>query len=313
MEPVRDVKVSPAMRVCELVEAYGAMHGFMASRVWEAVRILREGLEVSDLRVLSFTGNLVATGLRGVLSQLVRSRIFNLVVTTTGAVDHDIARALGGTYLKGFFEADDVELRDRGIHRLGNIFIPVDSYGPLVERFVRKLVDEALRIKSEWGVYELLRLAGFMLDDENSFIRSASIANVDIIVPGWPDGAFGTALFMESQRGQGVKVNYFNDMRRLSDLFFTAKKATALIIGGGISKHHTLWWSQFREGLDYAVYITTAVEYDGSLSGAHPREAVSWGKMSRRARYTIVYGDATIIVPIIASCILDVKLPEFKD
>jgi deoxyhypusine synthase len=102
LEPVRDVRVSSGMRVCELVEAYGAMHGFMASRVWEAVSILREGLAVSDLRILSFTGNIVATGLRGVLAQLVRGRLFNLLITTTGALDHDIARALGGVYYKGF-------------------------------------------------------------------------------------------------------------------------------------------------------------------------------------------------------------------
>ncbi len=38
-------------------------------------------------------------------------------------------------------------------------------------------------------------------------------------------------------------------------------------MGGGLSKHHTLWWNQYRGGLDYAVYITTASEWDGSLSG----------------------------------------------
>jgi len=40
-------------------------------------------------------------------------------------------------------------------------------------------------------------------------------------------------------------------------------------LAGEISKHHTIWWAQLKEGLDYAIYITTAVEYDGSLSGAH--------------------------------------------
>jgi deoxyhypusine synthase len=307
LEPVRDVRVSSGMRVCELVEAYGAMHGFMASRVWEAVGILREGLAVSDLRILSFTGNIVATGLRGVLAQLVRGRLFNLLITTTGALDHDIARALGAVYYKGFFEANDVELWERGFHRLGNIYIPVESYGPLVERFTRALVERASTIKRDWGFYELLKLAGSMIEDDNSILRSASLANVDIIVPGWPDGAFGTALFMESQRGAELRVDYFHDMRRLADIFFTARKATALVIGGGISKHHTLWWSQFKGGLDYAVYITTAVEHDGSLSGAQTREAISWGKVSRGARHTVVYGDATIILPIVVACILDVK------
>ena len=50
------------------------------------------------------------------------------------------------------------------------------------------------------------------------------------------------------------------------------------MMGGGISKHHTLWWNQYRGGLDYAVYITTASEWDGSLSGALVTEAHFVGK-----------------------------------
>lgn len=34
-----------------------------------------------------------------------------------------------------------------------------------------------------------------------------------------------------------------------------------------------------RNGADYAVYINTAQEFDGSDSGARPDEAVSWGKI----------------------------------
>jgi deoxyhypusine synthase len=109
----------------------------------------------------------------------------------------------------------------------------------------------------------------------------------------------------EKERGRGVEVDYMADMKKLVDIFFEREgKATALVIGGGISKHHTIWWSQFHEGLDYVVYITTAVEYDGSLSGAHPREAISWGKVKPRARRVVVYGDATIVLPIIAAGIL---------
>jgi deoxyhypusine synthase len=77
-----------------------------------------------------------------------------------------------------------------------------------------------------------------------------------------------------------------------------------LIIGGGISKHHTLWWNQFKDGLDYAIYISTADEWDGSLSGARPREAVSWGKISEKARKTMIEGDASVILPLMVSALI---------
>jgi deoxyhypusine synthase len=37
-------------------------------------------------------------------------------------------------------------------------------------------------------------------------------------------------------------------MDALSGLVFKAQKSGALMLGGGISKHHTLWWNQYREG-----------------------------------------------------------------
>jgi len=58
-----------------------------------------------------------------------------------------------------------------------------------------------------------------------------------------------------------------------------------------------------RGGLDYAVYVTTAQEHDGSLSGAHPREAKSWGKIKEKGRTATVYGDATIILPLILAAL----------
>ena len=73
------------------------------------------------------------------------------------------------------------------------------------------------------------------------------------------------------------------------------------MIGGGISKHHTIWWNMFKDGLDYAVGITTAVEYDGSLSGARLKEAVSWGKIKEKARYITVEGDATVLLPLLVA------------
>jgi len=36
-----------------------------------------------------------------------------------------------------------------------------------------------------------------------------------------------------------------------------------------------------RNGADYAVFINTASEFDGSDSGARPEEAISWGKIRK--------------------------------
>jgi deoxyhypusine synthase len=121
---------------------------------------------------------------------------------------------------------------------------------------------------------------------------------VPIFNPGILDGAFGTQLTIFSQ-DHDFKLNLLKDEIELSNIAFDNKKTGALMIGGGISKHHVMWWNQFKGGLDYAVYITTATQFDGSLSGARLTEAVSWGKVKERAKYETIDGDATIILPII--------------
>ncbi|MEM1742486.1 MAG: deoxyhypusine synthase family protein, partial [Nitrososphaerota archaeon] len=101
------------------------------------------------------------------------------------------------------------------------------------------------------------------------------------------------------QKHRDFKLNLFRDLDKLAEITFKSKCSGALIIGGGISKHFLLWWNQFSGGLDYAVQITTAVEYDGSLSGARLSEAITWGKLKENAEYVTVYGDATLILPIL--------------
>ncbi len=301
-ELVKDRRVSPELTVIDLIGLYEDIHGFMAGHLARAAKVLGGCLD-ADLRVLSFTANIVATGVRGILAQLIESGIFNLVVTTCGTVDHDIARATGGRYMKGDFMLDDIELRDRGLHRLGNIVIPVDDYGPRIERTVYRVLDELDRSR-EWAIYELLWEIGKRLNDPNSILKAAYIKHTPVIVPGYLDGAFGTALFTYSQTHRDLKINPFKDEEVIADKFFRARKAMALIVGGGISKHHTIWWAQFREGLDCVVYVTTAVEYDGSLSGAQPREAISWGKVRKNADHVVVYADATLVIPLLAAFLL---------
>ena len=82
---------------------------------------------------------------------------------------------------------------------------------------------------------------------------------------------------------------------------FQASKSNVLMVGGGISKHHVIWWNQYRGGLDSAVAITTAPEHDGSLSGARLREAISWGKIRPEAPQVTVEGDASVLLPLLGS------------
>ena len=256
----------------------------------------------SSFNFLSFPADIVATGLRGALATSVR--YFDAIITTCGTLDHDLARAHGGKYSVGSFYADDADLFKRKVYRLGNVFIGQDEYGLAVEEYFEKIMGEIYAskdYKKEYSASELIREFGKRMTDKGSIIRQAYLHDVPIFNPGILDGAFGTQMTVFSQSHSDFKLNLIRDEIALSNIAFDNKKTGALMVGGGISKHHVIWWNQFKGGLDYAVYITTATQFDGSLSGARLTEAVSWGKVKERARQVTIDGDATIILPIMLS------------
>jgi len=159
--------------------------------------------------------------------------------------------------------------------------------------------------KKELSTREIVWEFGKKINNENSILYWAYKNKIPIYVPGITDGAFGSQLWMFWQEHKDFKINLFEDEQELMNMVFDAKKTGALMIGGGISKHHVIWWNQFRDGLDYAVYITTAPEYDGSLSGARIREAVSWGKVKEDAKFVTIEGDATVILPLMIASLID--------
>ena len=142
---------------------------------------------------------------------------------------------------------------------------------------------------------------GDRIEDEGSLLHWAAKHRIPIVIPGLSDGAIGSQLFMHRQKNPNFMVDFLADEQILSDLTWTAEESHALMVGGGISKHHVIWWNQYRGGLDSAVGITTAPEHDGSLSGARMREAVSWGKIRPEAPQVVVEGDASVILPLLGA------------
>ncbi|MCQ4343929.1 MAG: deoxyhypusine synthase family protein, partial [Sulfolobales archaeon] len=117
VEAIEDITLEELSQVRNYINVLSKVYGFTAESVVRAADVLKRAVNEADLRFLSFTANLVSTGLRGLFADLIRKRYFNVVVTTGGTVDHDIARAFGGKYYKGTFAIDDAMLRELGIHR----------------------------------------------------------------------------------------------------------------------------------------------------------------------------------------------------
>jgi deoxyhypusine synthase len=303
-EIVEDYTFSENMSVEDLVSQMGKAWGFTAGKLALGVKIIENMIKDEKcVKFLSFTGNLVATGTRGALKEFAKRKLVDVIITTCGTIDHDVARCWE-SYYKGAFQMDDAELHKEGINRLGNVLVPNESYGVVIEKKMQSLLQSLWKENiKEISTHQLCYEIGKRICNESSILYWAAKNNIPVYVPGITDGAAGYQIWLFSQ-DHDFKINLLKDSSELNDLVYTAKKSGALIVGGGISKHHTLWWNQFRKGLDYAVYVSTAEEWDGSLSGARPREAVSWGKISAKAKRIMIEGDASLILPIMTASLI---------
>ncbi|MEA3557802.1 MAG: deoxyhypusine synthase [Candidatus Thermoplasmatota archaeon] len=302
--PVEDIDINTAETVQDLLLQFGAGGGFTAKKLSEAASIVKDMITTDQCYTfLSFPACIISTGCRGVIKELVKRKWVDCIITTSGTLDHDLAR-IWKKYHHGSFEMDDTELYHQGVHRLGNILIPIDSYGLILEKKMREFMEDIWEGgQREFSTREIVHEVGKRLDDESSITYWAAKNDIPVFLPGPTDGAFGSQLWMWRQTHPEMKLDLFKDEQELANIVFDAKETGALMIGGGISKHHVIWWNQFRDGLDHAVYITTAVEWDGSLSGARMREAISWGKLKETAPHITVEGDATILLPLMMTAV----------
>jgi deoxyhypusine synthase len=302
--PVKDIEIDSNTSIEKIFEELSKSGGFESVNLSDGLDILTKMISDENcLKFVSFVGAVVSTGLRGIIKDMIKNKWFDVAITTCGALDHDIAKHYAN-YNEGSFTMDDNELADQNIHRLGNVLVPMENYGPLIEEKMQAFLEEEYKngVK-EMTTAEICKMIGKHLG-EDSFLYWAYKNDVSVVVPGIMDGAVGSQIWMFVQSHSDFKLNLIGDANLLSGYIFKAEKSGAFMIGGGISKHHTLWWNQYREGLDYAFYITTAQEFDGSLSGALVREAISWGKVTKIARQATLHAEVTTTLPFIYAALI---------
>ena len=299
MKEIKDIKLSKNMTVKELTKQL-ADSGFQAQNVGKAIDIIKEMIKNDAAVFLSFTSNMAASGLRGIIISMIKSGKIKAIVTSSGSIDEDIIRAKL-PYLQGSFEADDAKLGKEGINRMGNIFVPNDRYEYL-EQWTSKVLEGIYKERKSFTPSELLEKIGKKIEGA-SFIKAAAESNVPIYCPGITDGAFGMQLAFFKKKHNDFEIDVLSDFNNIINQTMQYNKTAGIILGGGISKHHAIISSLMNNGFDYAVYVNSNSPYRGSLSSATTEEAKSWGKVKENAKSITIHGDAAVVFPLIAASV----------
>ncbi|XP_020011526.1 deoxyhypusine synthase isoform X3 [Castor canadensis] len=243
----------------------------------------------------------------------------DVLVTTAGGVEEDLIKCLAPTYL-GEFSLRGKELRENGINRIGNLLVPNDNYCkfedwlmPILDQMVLEQNTEGVK----WTPSKMIARLGKEINHPESVYYWAQKNHIPVLSPALTDGSLGDMIFFHSYKNPGLVLDIVEDLRLINTQAIFAKRSGMIILGGGVVKHHIANANLMRNGADYAVYINTAQEFDGSDSGARPDEAVSWGKIRMDAQPVKVYADASLVFPLLVAETFakkaDAFIPEKND
>ncbi|TFG16226.1 MAG: deoxyhypusine synthase [Promethearchaeota archaeon] len=283
--------------------------GFQGRNLGKALDILET--MVSDdkiLTVMTLSGALVPAGMAEIICALIENKLIDVIVSTGANTIHDLVDAVSniGHYV-GTPNVDDDDLFKARINRIYDTFLPEDNYKH-AENVLLEIIHQEFESKEiSITPSDLMKIVGQRIK-ERCILSVAAKHGVPIFVPAFSDSEFALNLIKFSVReGYKYNIDIFGDVLKFADIIRNSEEFGTFIIGGGVPRN---WAQQVfplldqidnieSMGYNYSVRITTAVEYDGGLSGCTISESKSWGKYSLESKYITVWCDATIALPLL--------------
>ena len=211
---------------------------------------------------------------------------------------------------------EDYELNLRGMNRVTDVCIPEDAAIRRVESMILEIWKEEPRLPHE-HLYALLERIELGPRSENSWLLAAKQMNIPILVPGWEDSTLGNLFAAACVRGDLTPDMVRSGVHYMIDFSDWYKSQTDpvgfLQIGGGIAGDFPICvvpmlnqdlgeqvslWSWFGQ-------ISESSTSFGGYSGAPPNEKISWGKIGIDTPRFVIESDATIVLPLILTCLLE--------
>ncbi|MFX1419314.1 MAG: deoxyhypusine synthase family protein [Promethearchaeota archaeon] len=296
LKDVEQFKINEDTNIVELMNSLKNT-GFNAKRLALACEIYKEMIVNEEcVKFFGLAGALVPVGLQRIIYDFIGEDFIDVLVTTGANLTHDLAEALGYHHLQGSIQINEINdevLHSEEINRIYDVFMPNKVY-ERIEDFISKIKipDNQMSVSSF-----LSHLGSQLPKNSHSILRICYDKKIPIFCPAFTDSGLAMQLGFHYQN---LNLNHFKDMLEMVNIAWDAKTAGICILGGGVPKNFIMQSLQFcPNSATYAIQITMDRPEPGGLSGASLREAISWGKISEKAKYSTIISDATIALPLI--------------
>ena len=227
-----------------------------------------------------------------------------------------------------FRKSDDTKILDDRMRRVTDTSIPEDEAFRAVEKIIVPMWENATKKKERrfWHEYfyeviQKIPAKSHEGDPEECWLLAAAKANLPIVVPGHEDSTFGNIFASYVKTGEcspNIVKSGIEYMAAFYDQYaeLAAGKGVGFFqIGGGIAGDFpicvvpSIKYDLKKEAKPWAYFcqISDSTTSYGSYSGATPNEKITWDKLTEKTPMFVIESDATIVVPLMLTAMLEAK------
>lgn len=307
----------------------------------QAALWLKNHLKNGGKLVVTLAGALSSFQVGVMLAELIRKNKVHLVSATGANHEESYYRYVAHShyaYIPRYTELtpqQEAELRDAGLRRITDTFLPEDESVRIMEPHLLKMWQEAQKTGKSFYPHEYFRQLfkeklikpDPKANAQDCWAYAAYEKDIPIIIPGFEDSTMGNIFASYTYNGPHKKkgdtalngsvmksgLDYFHLMY---DWYMKESKTSPIAflqLGGGISADfpicvvpslkHDLHLPKIRDWAGFVEIGSSPMSY-GSYSGAGGKEKITWDKLSTESYYQIIQSDVTVAFPWIAAVLL---------
>lgn len=307
----------------------------------QAAMWLKKHLDNGGKLMVTIAGALSSFEIGVMLAELIRRNKVHIVSATGANHEESYYRYVAHSHYANIprytelTPKQEAELRDAGLRRITDTFLPEDESVRIMEPHLLKMWQEAQKNGERYFPHEYFRrlFAEKLIKPDpqanpaDCWTLAAYEKNIPIVIPGFEDSTMGNIFASYTYGGPHKKkddiflepsimksgLEYFHLMY---DWYMKESKDAPIAflqLGGGIaadfpicvvpSLKHDLRIKEIRDWAGFIEIGSSPMSY-GSYSGAGGKEKITWDKLSTESYYQIIQSDVTLAFPYIAAVLL---------
>jgi deoxyhypusine synthase len=308
----------------------------------QAALWLKKHVENGGKIVVTLAGALSSFQIGVMLAELIRQDKVHLVSATGANHEESYYRYVAHSHYANIprytelTPEQEAELRDAGLRRITDTFLPEDESVRIMEPHLFKMWQEAEKKGESYLPHEYFRRLfkeklikpDAQANPKDCWAYAAYEKDIPIVIPGFEDSTMGNIFASYTYKGSVKKkgdpyvspsvmktgLDYFHLMYDWYSKESKKSPIAFLQLGGGIaadfpicvvpSIKHDLKNHNVRDWAGFIEIGSSPMSY-GSYSGAGGKEKITWDKLSTKSYYNIIQSDVTVAFPWIAAVLLD--------